>query len=86
MWGGVLMDGAAEGEPPLIAPTEGLAKAAQQCFALPVERFYGRDYAETERKITAKAARLDERLEVAQRSAELLRCRFLHLRSAAQKR
>ena len=63
VWGGLIMDGAREGEQSLVAPTEGLAKAAQQCFNMPVERCYGRDYAETERKVLARAAKEGRRPE-----------------------
>lgn len=42
---------------PLISPTPAMVKAMRQAmqYAPPVENFYGRDYAETERKVLARA-------------------------------
>ena len=51
--------GAEAAPPPLVAPTPAMCKAMRQAMesAPPVANFYGRDFAETERKVIARAAK-----------------------------
>ena len=59
VWSAFVFGQAHDGGPTLVSATPAMAKAMRQAMepAPPVENFYGRDYAETDRKVLARAVK-----------------------------
>ena len=59
VWASVVLSQEAESHVAIVAPTRAMVKAMRQAMALApsIENFHGRDYAETERKVLARAAK-----------------------------